>query len=221
MNTKTIHISNNSFTMKYLFKSFPFLFLFFLALNANSQLEYPEDKVSWKFSVKQNGDEATVVAKIKMVKHWHIYAAHLPAGSFTIPTNIVFEKSDNYKVLGEIKEPKPIFVHDEEADEDLYYHSNSIKMSQKIKILSEKDFTLNGIFSFQTCDDSHCLPPYETSFSIKVKGTKSDSESTKEEEETNNDVDTIVTSDVAKSTPVSTNNTNEIKKFLEEEFEDF
>ena len=217
MNTKTIHISNNSFTMKYLFKSFPFLFLFFLALNANSQLEYPEDKVSWKFSVKQNGDEATVVAKIKMVKHWHIYAAHLPAGSFTIPTNIVFEKSDNYKVLGEIKEPKPIFVHDEEADEDLYYHSNSIKMSQKIKILSEKDFTLNGIFSFQTCDDSHCLPPYETSFSIKVKGTKSDSESTKEEEETNNDVDTIVTSDVAKSTPVSTNNTNEIKKQTKKE----
>jgi len=203
--------------MKYLFKSFPFLFLFFLALNANSQLEYPEDKVSWKFSVKQNGDEATVVAKIKMVKHWHIYAAHLPAGSFTIPTNIVFEKSDNYKVLGEIKEPKPIFVHDEEADEDLYYHSNSIKMSQKIKILSEKDFTLNGIFSFQTCDDSHCLPPYETSFSIKVKGTKSDSESTKEEEETNNDVDTIVTSDVAKSTPVSTNNTNEIKKQTKKE----
>ena len=46
---------------------------------ASAQLEFPEDKVSWSFSVEQNGDEATVIGKVTMVKHWHIltYYANL------------------------------------------------------------------------------------------------------------------------------------------------
>ena len=158
--------------MKYLFKIIPLFFFLFLAISVHSQLEFPEDKVSWKFSLKQDGDEATIVAKITMVNHWHVYAANLPAGSFTIPTTIEPEKSKNYKIIGKVIEPKPIFVHDMEADEDLYYHSNTITMKRKIKVLSEEDFTFKGKFGFQTCDDSHCLPPFETDFELKVKGLK-------------------------------------------------
>ncbi|MDG1841431.1 MAG: thioredoxin family protein [Crocinitomicaceae bacterium] len=163
--------------MKHLFKIIPLFLFLFLTISVNSQLEYPEDKVSWKFSLKQDGDEATIVAKITMVKHWHIYAANLPKGSFTIPTTIEAEKSKNYKIIGKVIEPKPIFVHDMEADEDLYYHSNTITMKRKIKVLSEEDFTLKGKFGFQTCDDTHCLPPFDTDFELKVKGLKKEKSS--------------------------------------------
>ena len=132
--------------MKYLFKITPLFFFFFLTISVQSQIELPEDKVSWKFSLKQDGEEATIVAKITMVKHWHVYAANLPAGSFTIPTTIEAEKSKNYKIIGKVIEPTPIFKHDEEADEDLYYHSNSVTMKRKLKVLSEEDFTLKGKF---------------------------------------------------------------------------
>lgn len=135
-----------------------------------AQLEFPEDKVKWKFTVEQNGDEAVITGTITMVEHWHIYAANLPEGSFAIPTKIDLKKSDNYKVIGGVIEPKPIFVHDDLADEDLYYHSHTVKLKRKIKVTTDKDFTLTGTFSFQTCDDNHCLPPHKADFTVKIKG---------------------------------------------------
>ncbi|MDB3907476.1 protein-disulfide reductase DsbD family protein [Crocinitomicaceae bacterium] len=132
------------------------------------QVEYPEDKVSWKFTVEQDGEDAYIVGTITMVEHWHIYAANLPEGAFSIPTEISIKPNKNYKAIGGIREPKPIFEH--VAGEDLYYHSNTVVMKRKIKVLSEKDFTIDGTFGFQTCDDDHCLQPFTTDFSVKVKG---------------------------------------------------
>ena len=136
------------------------------------QIEYPEDKVSWKFTVEQDGEDAYIVGTITMVEHWHIYAANLPEGAFSIPTEINLKPNKNYKTVGGVKEPKPIFEHDEMAGEDLYYHSNMVKLKRKIKVLSEEDFTIEGTFSFQTCDDDHCLPPHFADISVKVKGVQ-------------------------------------------------
>ncbi len=158
-------------------KLFPVLLLL-LSFGAGAQLELPEDKVSWKFTVEQNGDEATIIGTIKMVEHWHIYAANLPDGVFTLPTEFKLTAGPEFKAIGGVIEPKPIFEHDEMADEDLYYHSGTIKIKRKIKVLSEKDFKLKGTFTFQTCDDSHCLPPHTAKFTVDVKGVKGDEAST-------------------------------------------
>ncbi len=166
------------------------------SLNLNAQLEFPEDKVSWKFSVEQSGEEATIIATITMVEHWHIYAVHIPEGSFTLPTELNLKPSSDFKLIGKITEPKPIFVHDDLADEDLYFHSNTIVLKQKIRILTPKDFTVKGVFAFQTCDDTHCLPPHEVEFEVKVKGARRSAveappdeitETNNENEETNNE----------------------------------
>jgi len=154
--------------------------------NTAAQLVLPEDKVSWSFSVEQNGDEATVIGKVTMVKHWHIYAAYLPSGSYLIPTKVNLTPSSNYKLVGQLVEPKPILEHDNITGEDLLYHSNTIYLKQKIKINSENDFTLKGVFSFQTCDDKQCLPPHEVDFSIKVKGVKSGKVETADVKQVNN-----------------------------------
>ena len=150
------------------------LFLLFALIaiisNVNAQAEFPEDKVSWTFSLEQDGCNATIVAKITCVEHWHVYAANLPEGTFLLPTEIEPDKSPNYKVKGKVIEPKPDFYHDEAADEDIYQHSKSFTLKRKIEILSQKDFTLKGRFSFQTCDETHCLPPFDADFSLKVKG---------------------------------------------------
>lgn len=170
-----------------------------------AQLEFPEDKVSWTFSVEQNGEEATVIGKITMVKHWHIYAAYLPKGSFLIPTKVDLTPSSNFQLVGKLIEPKPILEHDDITDEDLAYHSNTIFLKQKIKVTSDKDFTIKGKFSFQTCDDTHCLPPYETDFSVKVKGVKPETTTT-EEKDTTSDIQAVV-----EPTVDSTEVENEVK----------
>lgn len=163
------------------------------------QLEFPEDKVHWKFTVEQNGEEATIVGTITMEEHWHIYAANLPKGSYLIPSVIKLTPNASFKDLGGTLEPKPIFEHDEATDEDLYYHSNTVKLRKKIKILSEKDFTIKGIFTFQTCDDTHCLPPYDAEFTVKVKGHKTDAE-----------VEMPVDNEVPEDTATTTENSDEV-----------
>lgn len=158
-------------------KSFLFLLLTiivstFYSSTVNAQLEFPEDKVSWKFTAVQNEGEATIVGTITMEEHWHIYAAHMPEGTYLIATEVNLNKSADFKTVGGVIEPKPHFERDELADEDLYYHSNTIQLKRKIKVLSENDFVLKGTFSFQTCDDTHCLPPYDAEFEVKIKGFK-------------------------------------------------
>lgn len=149
-----------------------FLISMFMITAANAQLEFPEDKVSWKFSVDQKGEDATIVGTITMDEHWHIYAANLPEGVFILPTEIKLKASPEYKAVGGVIEPKPKFEHDELTDEDLYYHDGTIKMSRKIKVLTDKDFKIKGTFVFQTCDDVKCLPPYSAEFTVNVKGVK-------------------------------------------------
>jgi thiol:disulfide interchange protein DsbD len=156
-----------------IFIAFTFLTVFFTSF---AQVELPEDKVKWSFSIEQKDNEATVIAKIKVVEHWHINAVKLPAGSFGIPTTFELKASKDFKSVGGIIEPKPIEKYDELADEQLAFHEGSIILKRKIKVLSEKDFELQGTFGFQTCNDVKCLPDYSVSFKLKVKGVVLDAE---------------------------------------------
>lgn len=150
-------------------KYFLLLFLSFIGFS-QAQMELPEDIVKWSFSIEQNGCEATVIAKIKIVDHWHINATKLPKGSFGYATKFELKKSAAFELLGGIIEPKPINVHDDLADEDLSYHEGTITLKQKIKIISDKDFDVSGIFAFQTCNEVRCLPDKTVDFRLKVKG---------------------------------------------------
>lgn len=135
-----------------------------------AQLELGKDKVKVTFSIEQDNCEATIIAKIVMAKDWHINSTVLPEGSFGYPTTFKLEKSAIFKTVGGTIEPKPHVYMDEAADEMLSTHSGTIIMKRKIKIDSEKDFSILGTFDFQTCDESKCLPPANYDFNLKVKG---------------------------------------------------
>jgi TonB family protein len=133
-------------------------------------VEFPEDKVHWSFRVELlNDDEAMVIADVTIEKNWEINAFNLPKGSFGIATNLKLKGNPNFRLLGLPSEPKPILVHDNEADEDLSYHIGKIRFKQKIQITNPKPFTINGFYSYQTCKiNSFCLPPFEGTFSVQV-----------------------------------------------------
>jgi len=155
---------------------FTLLFIAFGSFQSfsQSQLEFPEDKVKWKFSIEQ-GDkcQATIVAEVTIAEGWEINALSLPKGSFGIATNFNISPSKEFKLIGKATEPKPVLHHDEEADEDLAYHVGKIKFKQKIELLSDKNFKLKINYGYQTCRiNSYCLPPFEGSFSLAVSGCK-------------------------------------------------
>jgi thiol:disulfide interchange protein DsbD len=147
---------------------------FFLLVNfsitASGQMEYPEDKVKAKFTVEQNGCEATIIATITVVPKWHINAVKIPPPTFLFPSTLKIKKNANFVLVGGTIEPKPHFMHDEMADEDLYYHEGTFKIKQKIKITGTKDFTVEGYFEFQTCNDVRCLTDYQYPIKVQIKG---------------------------------------------------
>lgn len=149
---------------------------------AFGQVELGKDKVKATFSIQQDGCEATIIAKIVMDEHWHINSITLPEGSFGYATKFDLTSSPSFKTKGGVVEPKPHVYMDEIAGEMLSTHEGTITMKRKIKVVSEKDFTLNGIFDFQTCDEARCLPPAQYEFSLKVKGCASKDESTEEDD---------------------------------------
>lgn len=136
----------------------------------SQEMEFPEDKVKYVIEAEQNGCEVTVNAIIEIEEGWHINAANLPLESFSIPTDLFIDTSSNFTVDKNIKEPEFHHVYDEIAKEDLYLHSGNLTISRKIYVKTNSDFTLTGYFTFQTCDDSHCLPPYDGLFEIELKG---------------------------------------------------
>lgn len=158
---------------------FTFVFTFLFISNSFSQIELPEDKVSWDFSISQTAKEkenceATIIGKIRTVKHWHINAIKIPEGSFGFPTTLKFKKNKNYTLVGGVIEPKPIEKYDKIADENLAYHEGTVIFKQKIKINSDSDFIIEGEFEFQTCDDVKCLPNYLAELKIKANACKSE-----------------------------------------------
>jgi thiol:disulfide interchange protein DsbD len=190
--------------MKSLLKSLILLISVSFLTKANAQqIELSQDMAKWKFSVEYGKDcEATVLAEVTIAPHWHINALFLPKGTFGIATEFKLDKSPDYKLIGGVKEPKPIQKHDDIADEDLSYHEGKIILKQKIRILSKKDFVLNGSYLFQPCDADHCLPPYDAKFTLKVKACEDGTAQTGETTPTSDE-------DLSEKSSVETGNASE------------
>ena len=133
-------------------------------------MEFPEDKVHYTIKTEQKDCQVTIYADIEIEDQWHINAANLPPESFSIPTDIYIDTSSKYIIEDTIYEPEFHHVYDEIAKEDLYLHDGKITISKKIFVQTQDNFTLKGYFTFQTCDDNHCLPPYDGEFEVIVNG---------------------------------------------------
>ena len=158
-----------------MFKKTYLSFLFILSvLFSFGQIEDPSEKVSWEISYEQVNCEVTLIAKVTMAEHWHISASNLPLDCFSIPTSITISDHSDYDVQDSTYEPKPIHLYDSLIDEHLYWHSGTIEIRKKIILKNKDDITIKGYYTFQTCDDTHCLPPYDEDFEISVKGCSSE-----------------------------------------------
>ena len=151
--------------MKKVFAILSVLILFTVSINA--QVLEP---VKVKHSFKQKDDIVTIYFKTKCDSGWHIYSHYIDEGG-PIPTDIVIEENSNFKLYGNIVESrKPHVEFDKNFNMNLKFFNNGVTFSQKIKVLSEKDFKLKGYFEYMACNDETCIPPQSYDFEIPVKG---------------------------------------------------
>ncbi len=143
------------------------LSLFFFSFNGFSQIKSP---VKWSYSVNQiNSNTAELVFTAKIDKGWHLYSQYMEEGG-PIVTSFVFNKTKAYKLDGKTTEPKPNAEYDEMFKMTVKYFNNQAIFKQKIKILSNKDFTVKGNFEYMVCNDGSCIPFQDNPFEFKVKG---------------------------------------------------
>src|SRR5690554_6838839 len=124
-------------------------FILVFSFFGNSQMIMPEVIVDVKFSVEQDGCDATIIGEFNIKEHWHINATSLPDDNFNIPTTFKVHDTKKYKLVGGVVEPKPVEAYDKVLNESLRYHEGKVVFKQKIKVSSQKDFNLSLDFEYQ------------------------------------------------------------------------
>jgi thiol:disulfide interchange protein DsbD len=138
-----------------------------LSLNGFSQIKSP---VKWTYSVKQvNENTAELIFTANIEKAWHLYSQYMEEGG-PIVTSFVFNKDKTYKLDGKTSEPTPEAEYDEMFKMTVKYFNKQAIFKQKIKILSDKDFSVKGSFEYMVCNDGSCIPFQDNAFEFKIKG---------------------------------------------------
>jgi len=113
------------------------------------------------------GESITAAVEIEMIPGWHIHS-HDPGDEFLIPTEILLD-DDPMIENAEIFYPEPIKQKYSYADTELMVYEAKVYFGillHPVDDLNPGAYKVKGKFSFQTCDDSSCLPPKSIEFEI-------------------------------------------------------
>ena len=165
---------------------------------ASAQIQQP---VRWSFAAeveKENIVVLTITATID--KGWHLYSQYNTLG-ITQATVFTFEKSKNYKLTGKTSEPKYVEFTDNFGT-DRYFEKSPVIFKQKIEVLTETPFSIEGEIDAQACIEGRCIL-VGTDFSIPIKGIKLGKNASIDRQ----DIDTIGTNDTTDTNEADTINT--------------
>jgi thiol:disulfide interchange protein len=160
-----------------------------------------EKAIKWSYKVEFTGaDEANVIMTANLFHHFHLFSLKhdIAAYDFTgTPTAINFTPNSNYKLIGKVRESKPVAGSDEIGS--YIWHENKAVFTQKIKLLNKKEFEIAFSVSWQICNDVMCHMPQVDNKKILVsesKNTTSAVENIKNEEEIKQNTVEVETTEV-------------------------
>ncbi len=151
-------------------KKLSIIFVFVLSvLYVKGQIVNP---TTWTFDSEQNGNEAELIFNATIDDGWHLYDTYLPEGG-PIATAFIYEDSTKFEFVGDIlKNPEPTKVFDETFQMHVGYFSHQATLTQKIKLLTDKEVEIKGYVLYMSCNDETCTPPNETEFSFTLNKGK-------------------------------------------------
>ncbi|MGZ3866425.1 MAG: protein-disulfide reductase DsbD family protein [Bacteroidia bacterium] len=141
-----------------------------------------EQPVSVSFESKKISDkEYDIIFKTTIEDGWHMYSLYHnpdcddPKKDLICPqsTEITFNKSADYELVGKPTESKPVEEFDKVFEMKVFYFEHGATFKQRIKVKSEKTFKVSGTFFCQFCTDSKCsqMQPAKK-FSLEIKGVE-------------------------------------------------
>lgn len=129
------------------------------------------DPVDWSFSVEQNGKEATLIFTATIEKGWHVYSQTLESDEGPVATEVAFTPNPNYELVGKTTESKTYNEYDPNFEMNLTFFKTKAVLKQKIKLLTDKSFNVDGNVYFMVCNEAMCLPPSTAENKFAIKGT--------------------------------------------------
>lgn len=111
-----------------------------------------QNPAKWTFkTIKVNDSIANLIMKCDLNPGWHIYSQKTKGTE--IPIIFTFENTKNYKRLGGVKEPKYLAKYDKYQKDTTRYFEGTVIFNQQIKIKTNKDFKVEGVVTFQLCEN--------------------------------------------------------------------
>jgi thiol:disulfide interchange protein len=151
------------------------LSLLFLVLPfiTHAQLQNP---AKWSFTVeKGNGNERTLIFKVKLDEGWHLYSQFTPDGG-PMPLNFKFDSGNCFERVGKVTEPKAHQDYDSTFMVGVLLFEHSATFKQKVK-LKGKSCIIKGAVEYQVCKESCIFQEEEFSFNlddVSADGPKTD-----------------------------------------------
>jgi len=149
-------------------KNYIFLLFALITFNLFAQIE---DPVEWSFSVeKVENDIYDLVIEAEIESGWNVYSQHVdPDGP--IPTNFVFEESDNFILIDDVLESNTKTKFDPVFQMNLSSFEEKAVFKQKIKLVNQNTISIKGELEFMVCNATMCLPPdyVDMLFDLKKK----------------------------------------------------
>lgn len=148
-----------------------FVFVFIVALLGISSVKAQgqERPANWSVSTKKISDcEYDIVFSVKINPGWHIYSQKNTSEDGPNPTKITFKKTGDYELVGKVKESKSEEEFDKQFEMKVLYFAGNATFTQRIKLKSDKKFTLSGEYEYQGCTEEKCIFPPPSQFTVEV-----------------------------------------------------
>lgn len=151
--------------MKYAILSI--IFVFFSTLSFGQK---DKDISKWKVTVSnisaKSGQEVELIFSADIEENWKLYSSDFKGDIGPLPTKFAFEKTEAYKLVGEITPVKAKKTIDPTWDVAYTYFTEKAEFRQKIKLV-KKDYIVKGTIKGLLCSskDGICVP-FEESFQV-------------------------------------------------------
>lgn len=118
------------------------------------------EPVKWSTeTMKISDSEYDLIITANIEPNYHLYSQKVPDDG-PRPTTFIFEKNNNYELIGSPTEEKGYTVYDPIFKMNIKYFDKKVTFKQRIKLKNKNKFKIIGEIEFMTCNDSNCVLGY-------------------------------------------------------------
>lgn len=151
-----------------------FVFGILFSLFSFGILSAQDNPVHWSFSSKKISDcEYDLIFKAKIDEPWHLYSLNKAGDEGPNPTVFTFKKSNDYELVGKVKQGTPVKEFDKVFEMNVEYFKHEASFTQRIKLLSNQKVKIKGKYEYQSCTEEKCIFPPADNFEFELQGTAS------------------------------------------------